>query len=99
MAIDVHIQDESGVSLARYAGPPLGLPFLKLAPAQSACFRFIVPWGDATFNEEQIEVLRAELQDAARRTTDAQRLRELHALSEFLEQATGVHVYVKFIGD
>ena len=48
MAIDVHIQDESGNTIAQYEGPPLGVQFLKLAPVNGACFRFIVPWGDAT---------------------------------------------------
>jgi hypothetical protein len=75
VAIDVHIQDESGNTIAQYEGPPLGLHFLKLAPVSSACFRFIVPWGDATFNEEQIKVLKSELQDAASRTTEPARLR------------------------
>jgi len=55
MAIDVEIQDECGTTLARYDGPPIGLQLLKLAPAKSVCFRFIVPWGDATFNQEQIK--------------------------------------------
>jgi hypothetical protein len=99
VAIDVHIQDESGNTIAQYEGPPLGLHFLKLAPASSACFRFIVPWGDATFNEEQTRVLKSELQDAASRTTEPARLRELRALQEFLAGASGAHTYVKFIGD
>jgi len=98
MAIDVEIQDENGASIARYHGPPLGHPFTKLAPPGSACFRFILPWADATFNEEQIKVLKDELQDAAR-DCPAARLAELKALSSFLEGAVGAHVYVKFIGD
>ena len=81
-----------------YDGPPLGLAFTKLAPPGSACFRFIVPWGDATFNEEQIKVLKGELHDAAKDCHQS-RLAELKALSSFLEGAVGVHVYVKFIGD
>jgi hypothetical protein len=98
MAIDVESQDERGLTLARYDGPPLGHQFPKLAPPGSVCFRFIVPWGDATFNQEQIEVLKGELQTAA---TDCPRARldELKALSSFLDGAVGVHVYVKGIGD
>ena len=97
MAIDVEIQDERGLTLARYDGPPLGHQFTKLAPPGSACFRFIVPWGDTTFNQDQIKVLKDELQDAARDCPPA-RLTELKALSSFLDGAVGVHVYVKFIG-
>ena len=52
MAIDVEIQDGRGHTVARYEGPQLGHQFTKLAPPDSACFRFIVPWGDATFNQE-----------------------------------------------
>ncbi len=98
MAIDVEIQDEKGASIARYDGPPLGHQFTKLAPPGSACFRFILAWADTTFNEEQIKVLKDELQDAASVCPPA-RLAELKALSSFLEGAAGTHVYVKFIGD
>ncbi len=99
MSIDVEIQDEQGRALAHYDGPPLGLQFLKLAPPQSTCFRFIVPWGDATFNAEQIKVLLTELRGATANTTHVTRLRELRALTQFIEGTTGVHAYVKFIGD
>jgi hypothetical protein len=98
MAIDVEIQDERGLTLAQYDGPPLGHQFTKIAPPTGACFRFIVPWGDTTFNQEQIEVLKRELQDAAMDCPRAQ-LAQLKALSSFLEGAVGAHVYVKFIGD
>ena len=98
MAIDVEIQDENGECIARYDGPPLGHQFLKLAPPGSACFRFILPWADATFNEEQIKVLKDELRDAANEC-HPERLAELKALSSFLAGAVCAHVYVKFIGD
>ena len=99
MPIDVEIQNESGDALARYEGPPLGLKFTKMAPPCGACMRFIVPWGDTTFYQEQITVLREELREAANRTQEQDRLLELGAVLAFLEGATGVHVYVKFIGD
>jgi hypothetical protein len=98
MSIDVEIQNEQGLTLARHEGPPLGHQFTKLAPADCACFRFIVPWADATFNQEQITVLKGELQAAAMECPQA-RLAELKALSSFLERAVGVHLCVKFIGD
>lgn len=98
MAIDVEIQDENGASIARYDGPALGHQFTRLAPPGSACFRFTLPWADATFNEEQIKVLKDELREVARDCPPA-RLVELKALSSFLEGAKGAHVYVKFIGD
>src|SRR5262245_41130203 len=99
MPIDVVIQDESGATLAHYEGPPLGPALLRLAPPGSACFRFILPWADTTFNQPQIAELKAELTDATSRTTDLACLRELEALIEFLGRADGAHTYVKFIGD
>ena len=99
MSIDVEIQDEEGRTISRYDGPTLGLPFVKLAPAEGACMRFIDPCGDVSFNQAQIEVLKGELRFAAKRTEDSRRLSELEALSSFVEGATGVHVYLKFIGD
>jgi hypothetical protein len=54
-----------------------------------ACLRFIVPWGDATFYQEQITVLKGELHDVAMDCPPA-RTGELKA---FLEGAIGVHVY------
>lgn len=99
MAIEVEIQDERGSTLARYDGPPIGLALLKLAPAGSCCFRFIVPWGDTTFNEEQIDVLLVELREAEQRTDSLSRRGELKHLIKFIEGAVGPHVYVKFIGD
>lgn len=57
-----------------------------------------MPWGDATFNHEQIKVLKGELQDVAMNCPQT-RMAELKALSAFLGTAVGPHVYVKFIGD
>lgn len=99
MSIEVEIQDERGNTISRYDGPALGRPLTRLASSDSACMRFIAPWCDATFNEAQIDVLKAELEAAAKRTDDARRLLELNALSSFIEGAKGAHVYLKFIGD
>lgn len=99
MAIEVEIQDEQGGALARYAGPPLGLAFLRLASPGDSCYHFITPWGDTTFNEGQIKVLLGELRGAMSKTDNPNRLRELKCLIEFIEPAIGVHTYVKFIGD
>jgi hypothetical protein len=99
MAIDVQIQDESGKALAIYDGPVLGLPFLKLAPANGACLRFVLPWADTTFNSEQVKELRSELLQVLRETGSEQRRREATALLEFVSGIEGAHIYVKFIGD
>jgi len=99
MMIDVQIQDENGRSLATYDGPPLGLPFLKLAPPVGACLRFVLPWADTIFNSEQIKELQTELLEVIRGTNDASRVHEAKALLEFVATAEGAHTYIKFIGD
>ena len=99
MAIEVEIQDGEGNLLMRYDGPSLGLPFVKLAPSQSTCFRFILPWSDTTFNEAQIQILKDEIREVASKTDNSNRLNELTALTSFLERAVGAHFYVKFLGD
>jgi len=100
MAIDVEWQDERGESLARYAGPPLDLRLCEASPADSVCLRFIDPYGSATFNQGQIEVLMDELLGLDRRGVDPELARQIDALVTFLAQARGqTHTYVKFIGD
>jgi hypothetical protein len=58
-----------------------------------------LPWADTTFNGEQVKVLLSELGEALNNTDNQSRLSELKSLIQFIEGATGTHVYVKFIGD
>lgn len=99
MSIDIEIHDAQGRTLARYDGPALGLPFLRLASPGSTCFRFIAPWADTTFNQEQIKVLLDELRDALDRTEHPPRQAELKSVIGFVEEAARVRAYVKFTGD
>ena len=100
MPIRVELQDERGGTIGLYLGPHLDLGFVESASQETSCFRFIDPWGDTTFNQEQIPVLIAEFKAEALKTSDlASRIR-LDALIDFVEGARdSMHTYVKFIGD
>lgn len=80
-------------------GPRLDVRLVEHAPTASCCLRFIDPWGDTTFNQQQIEVLFEELQPLAEVATPDVRM-QAEALVRFISRARGVvHTYVKFIGD
>ena len=99
MAIDVEWQNELGETLARYDGPDLEASFVEAAPSSSVCLRFIDPWGDTTFNQQQLKSLISELEAVASGSAKSHRL-VASALLRFVAQARDqVHTYVKFIGD
>ena len=99
VAIDVEWQDERGRTLARYDGPTVTAALLRYADPQAACLRFIDPYGNTTFNQQQLSVLRDELEALDSRIMDGQAL-VARALLDFLTSSSGmVHTYVKFIGD
>jgi hypothetical protein len=69
--IVVEWQNERGGCEARYSGPSIGSRLCELAPLNSACLRFIVPYADTTFNFAQVEVLEMELAEMARTAKNA----------------------------
>src|SRR4051794_2553533 len=98
MPIDVEWQDESGRRLARHGGPPIDHRPPGSAPADSACLRFIDPYGDTTFNAAQVAILEQEL--AAIRSTHSELAGQADALMAFLKRVGDrTHRYLKFIGD
>ena len=99
MPIDVEWKDERGRRLARYEGPPLTQSLVSRAPLTSVCLRFIDPYGNTIFNQQQLPVLLEEVRSLAASTRDGQG-DVLLALARFLEQARDkVHTYVHFLGD
>jgi hypothetical protein len=97
MAIDVEWQDERGERLARYEGPPIDGRLSEHAPKDSACLRFIDPYGDTTFNHAQVAILEQELGSLVARTDLAEQARSLLAFVRQVKDRT--HRYLKFIGD
>jgi hypothetical protein len=66
----------------------------------SVCLRFVVPWGDAVFNQAQNPDLLNELSSEFREAQDPQvrdHLRKVIRLVEIAGNET--HTYIKFIGD
>jgi hypothetical protein len=97
--IAVEWQDERGSTLTKYAGPPVTWPLVELAGQTTTCLRFIDPYGDTTFNRQQVPVLIHEL-ETLDSTRSASQGPVVQALLAFLRQGQGqVHHYVKFIGD
>jgi hypothetical protein len=66
----------------------------------SVCLRFVVPWGDAVFNQAQNRDLLDELSAEARETSDPKIRAHLQKVIHLVELASNkVHTYIKFIGD
>lgn len=66
----------------------------------SVCLRFVVPFGDAVFNQAQNNDLLNELSAEARETSDPKVRSQLQKVIHLVELASKeVHTYIKFIGD
>jgi len=99
MPIDIEWQDEKGRALGRYEGPSLTRALVERADPSSVCLRFIDPYGNASFNQQQLPILIQEFESLGSRTGNGQR-QVIEALVQFLRAACDkVHTYVKFIGD
>jgi hypothetical protein len=68
--------------------------------SSSVCLRFVVPWGDAVFNQAQAPELVRELQGEIEAATDAGTRLHLEKVARLVERAAvETHSYIKFIGD
>jgi len=66
----------------------------------TCCLRFIDPYGNVTFNQEQIPVLIAELEVYASSIADpGDRAMVLDLIAYVSKACDRVHMYVRFIGD
>jgi hypothetical protein len=66
----------------------------------SVCFRFVVPWGDAVFNQAQNKDLLNELSAEVRETSDPKVRAQLQKVIHLVVLASNeAHTYIKFIGD
>jgi len=66
----------------------------------SVCLRFVVPWGDAVFNQAQSSDLLGELLSEIEAASDAGTRAHLEKVARLVEKAAGqTHAYIKFIGD
>lgn len=96
--IGLRRESESGAVLAMFEPDGIPLEILDLAPSDSACARFIDPYGDSVFNQLQLPVLIEELRAMSGRGSSLFDERLLWTIA-FLEESRDVHVYVRFLGD
>ncbi len=67
---------------------------------ESKCLRFVDPYGDAIFNQEQIPILLSELEHSAASQSDPETKAHLEKVCRLVSAAMDeTHTYVKFIGD
>ena len=101
MPLDIAIEDERGRRARIFDGPTSSLASL-LPEANDPTFRcvgFIDPYGNTIFNQLQLPVLIAELEELSKRADVEQRA----TIDRLLEFASGIletpHWYLRFIGD
>ena len=102
MGIDLRWEREDGTSLEAVDDPRSHLAHLvqRADLTGTVCLRFLDPYGDATFNQLQIPVLRAEIEHVMS-TEDAPQVRDhLRQILNLVGKASGeAHTYLKFVGD
>ena len=87
---DAATQDQSANSVSKR----------RKASCASLPLKYLVPWGDAVFNQAQAGDLTTDIRDVIRShggTTLAERLGEVQHLVDRLSAET--HVYLWFVGD
>jgi hypothetical protein len=100
MPIVVRIQDERGTADGNIWVHDRSTAVLVGDHPGTCCLRFIDPYGDAIFNQQQIPVLIAELEAYSSRTTDRDGRVMLRHLIKYLVRALDrLHMYVCFSGD
>jgi hypothetical protein len=102
MGIDIQLRSESGTVLAEVhdADMTLSGAATRSTFAGSRLLKYLVPWGDAIFNQAQASDLADDIRDALRshtRTPLASRLEAISPLVDRLSRET--HTYLWFVGD
>jgi hypothetical protein len=102
MGIDARLKRESGEVLGEVFDPKMILSRASQrdAFAGTRLLKYLVPWGDAVFNQAQADDLGADIAHVRRTTQDKQLLElllQLEPLVALLSRET--HAYLWFIGD
>lgn len=67
---------------------------------ETICMQFIDPYGDAVFNQRQVEVLVREVEASVSSSKDKEVRAHLQRVIKLLRDARGrIHTYVWFVGD
>jgi len=101
MGIDVQLRGENGKVLEEVSDSDMVLSRASQRQfANTRLLRYVVPWGDAVFNQVQAADLANDIADICRRDPSSPlslRLGEVQALVDRL--SAGTHVYLWFVGD
>jgi hypothetical protein len=101
MGIDVRLKRESGEVLAEVGDPKMVLSrATQHAFSGTRLLKYLVPWGDAVFNQAQANDLKGDIRQLLRShpgTPLADILANLEPLIDRLSSET--HAYLWFVGD
>jgi hypothetical protein len=102
MGIDARLKRESGEVLGEVLDPKMILSRAaqRDAFAGTRLLKYLVPWGDAVFNQAQADDLNADIDDVKRGNPDLQLVDILTRLQPLVVQLSReIHVYLLFVGD
>ena len=102
MGLDVHWRNEQGGDLGQVPDPQLSLSRHVRSSewSQTTCLRFIDPYGDTIFNQQQMPVLIREFQASLVAVSDVMIQQQVADVIRLLKKAEGqIHTYAWFIGD
>jgi hypothetical protein len=101
MGIDVQLRRESTDILAEVNDARTVLArATHRAFSSTRLLKYLVPWGDAVFNQAQADDLESDIADVRRAQSDPDLLAMLDAIEPLVARlARETHVYLWFVGD
>jgi capsule polysaccharide modification protein KpsS len=101
MGINLFWEDENGKSLGTVIDDKnLFAHALEKADLNGTiCLRFIDRYGDTTFNQLQVPVLRDEIKILKQSVKDLPTLQQIDAILSLIQNSKETHTYLKFYGD
>jgi hypothetical protein len=101
MGIDVQLRRESVEVLAEVNDPGMVLArATHHAFVGTRLLKYLVPWGDAIFNQAQADDLESDVADVRGAQSDPELLALLDAIEPLISRlARETHVYLWFVGD
>lgn len=101
MGIDVQLRRESRDVLAEVNDARMVLArATQEAFVGTRLLKYLVPWGDAVFNQAQADDLASDVADVRSARSDPELLAMLDAIEPLISRlASETHVYLWFVGD
>ena len=101
MGIDVRLKRETGEVVAEVGDPQMVLSrATQWAFSGTRLLKYLVPWGDAIFNQAQAADLEADIADVKDVTGDTPLFKVLSDIEPLVATLSSeTHVYLWFVGD